>query len=309
MTPQIQYLLALAQRAGNTPAGQRLMQMAERAIDATRRLETRWPALPRGPGGAFPARTGADKIPLAPISRGMAGTAGVGSVAAGSGQFEGVRDRIMPSSASAGSVPQSLWSELDARSAGPPADAPPLTIPSSNRIVQSDINHDRPDLPDDALGGWPVVERALAVARREASPEARSAPPPRPREETSVMRGDYQSMNALADGPERGYGARVIQGDRINWGDADSAADFFRADRAMRDMGRANGGRVDLMQMANEAMNLQMARRQAEEGMKAQSRAPRMADGGGVPSASGAPGNDKVLEHAMAIIRHLITKG
>jgi hypothetical protein len=186
-----------------------------------------------------------------------------------------------------------------------PAAARPLTIPASGRGVQSDINYDRSGLPDDALGGWPVIERALDLARREDPPP----PPPRPREEAPVMRGDYQSMNDLADGPERGYGARVIQGDRINWGDADSAADFFRADRAMRDMGRANGGRVDLMQMANEAMNLQMARRQAEEGMKAQSRAPRMADGGGVPSASGAPGNDKVLEHAMAIIRHLITKG
>ena len=193
-----------------------------------------------------------------------------------------------------------------------PAAARPLTIPASGRGVQSDVNYDRPGLPDDALGGWPVIERALALARREEAPPV---PPPRPREEAPVMRGDYQSMNALADGPERGYGARVIQGDRINWGDADSAADFFRADRAMRDMrdmremGRANGGRVDLMQMANEALQMQMARRQAEEGMKAQSRAPRMADGGGVQRASGAPGNDKVLEHAMAIIRHLITKG
>ena len=165
------------------------------------------------------------------------------------------------------------------------------------------------DITDNAA----ALERAMpppaAAPAPAAAPRDAPLPPPRPREDAPAMRGDYQSMNALADGPERYMPARVIQGDRVNWGDNDSASDFFRADRALMSMGRAQGGRADLMQMAREALNMQMSRRQAEEAMKAQGRPQpaQRAEGGRAEGRSG--GGDKVLEHAMAILRHLITGG
>jgi hypothetical protein len=189
----------------------------------------------------------------------------------------------------------------DAGSQGGPR---PLTIRAERpEPVSADVFYDRPGLPDDALGGFPVASPPPAAAREIP------LPPPRPRDEAPAMRGDYQSMNALADGPERFMPARVMQGDRVNWGDNDSAADFFRADRALMAMGRSGGGRVDLMQMAREALNMQMARRQSEEAMKAMARPQpaQRAEGGRAESRGG--GSDKVLEHAMAILRHLITKG
>jgi hypothetical protein len=159
-------------------------------------------------------------------------------------------------------------------------------------------------LSDDALGGWPIASPAPAAAPRDAP-----LPPPRPREDAPAMRGDYQSMNALADGPDRYMPARVMQGDRVNFGDNDSAADFFRADRALMSMGRASGGRADLMQMAREALSMQMSRRHSEEALKAMLRPqPAQRAEGGRAEGRGS-GNDKVLEHAMAILRHLITGG
>jgi hypothetical protein len=195
----------------------------------------------------------------------------------------------------------------DGDEGGPAAEPRPLTV--QQRSVPADINYDRPGLPDDALGGWERPSAPAPAASRSPSFAGAPMPPPRPAPEPPRERGDYQSMNALADGPERFAPARVIQGDRINWGDNERASDFFRADRALMEMNRAGGGRVDLMQMANEALRAQMARRQAEEGMKHQQRA--MASGGRAdPAPDAAPaGSDKVLEHALALIRHLISRG
>jgi hypothetical protein len=118
-----------------------------------------------------------------------------------------------------------------------------------------------------------------------------------------------RSRAGMLAGDERYMPARDIQGDRVNFGDNDRAADFFRADRALMSMGRASGGRADLMQMAREALNMQMSRRHSEEAMKAMLRPqPAQRAEGGRAEGRGS-GNDKVLEHAMAILRHLITGG
>ncbi|CAB5219890.1 hypothetical protein UFOVP231_8 [uncultured Caudovirales phage] len=48
---------------------------------------------------------------------------------------------------------------------------------------------------------------------------------------------DYQSANALSSDPRTsGYSAPVVQDGRVNWGSSDSAADFFRADKALSQM-------------------------------------------------------------------------
>ena len=88
MNPLVLHFLNLAQRAGNTPAGQAFLRMAQQAADkAAGKIgqfgdklltwEGKWPTMARGPAGQFPARPfPGDRLPVAPISRGAAGLAG-----------------------------------------------------------------------------------------------------------------------------------------------------------------------------------------------------------------------------------------
>jgi len=86
---------------------------------------------------------------------------------------------------------------------------------------------------------------------------------------------DYQSSNALASDPRlAGYSAKVVQDGKVNWGDRDNAADFFRADAA----------------------RMAMEKKAAEEGEG-------KAKGGAVA------GKDAALHKALEIIHHLLTRG
>jgi len=86
---------------------------------------------------------------------------------------------------------------------------------------------------------------------------------------------DYQSSNALASDPRMaGYSARVVQDGKVNYGDRDNAADFFRADAA----------------------RMAMEKKAAEEGEG-------KAKGGAVA------GKDAALHEALEIIHHLLTRG
>jgi hypothetical protein len=86
---------------------------------------------------------------------------------------------------------------------------------------------------------------------------------------------DYQSSNALASDPRlAGYNARVVQDGKVNWGNSDNAADFFRADAA----------------------RMAMEKKAAEEGEG-------KAKGGAVA------GKDAALHKALEIIHHLLTRG
>jgi hypothetical protein len=88
---------------------------------------------------------------------------------------------------------------------------------------------------------------------------------------------DYQSSNALASDPRlAGYSARVVQDGNVNWGDRDSAADFFRADKAM------------------------MAQREA---------AKKSEEGEGKAKGGSVNGKDAALHKALEIIHHLLTRG
>jgi hypothetical protein len=118
------------------------------------------------------------------------------------------------------------------------------------------------------------TETALQIARQRATP----LPPTRPEEFKAPSGGlaslfsgkDYQSANALSEDPRtRGSSAPVVQDGRINWGDSDSAADFFRADKAL-------------------------LARKAEEGMNR----------GG--AASGKPDKNEAIHRALDIISHLV---
>jgi hypothetical protein len=88
---------------------------------------------------------------------------------------------------------------------------------------------------------------------------------------------DYQSSNALASDPRlAGYNAKVVQDGKVNWGDRDNAADFFRADKAM------------------------MAQREA---------AKKAEEGEGKAKGGSVNGKDAALHKALEIIHHLLTRG
>jgi hypothetical protein len=106
---------------------------------------------------------------------------------------------------------------------------------------------------------------------RELQAQARAAQPSEGILSKIFSGQDYQSANALSSDPRtRGYSAPVVQDKRINWGDSDSAADFFRADKAM------------------------MAQRKGEEGFK---------------SGGAANAKPDSVHKALEIIHHLLTRG
>jgi hypothetical protein len=100
-----------------------------------------------------------------------------------------------------------------------------------------------------------LADRAKATAANAAldAARARTAPMPPSRELQAQARAaqpsdggflsrifsgqDYQSSNALSRDPRTaGYSAPVVQNGQVNWGNPDSAADFFRADKALMQM-------------------------------------------------------------------------
>lgn len=229
----LQYIL---QRIASSPVGQRATELA----DAARRFEMRWPAMSRGPAGQFPVRTAADKIPLAPLSRGAAGIGAAGMA-----------------------VPKSLWGQLNERSAGaatpevPPREIGPQTPPAQEAAPAREIMYDRPteeegrrilqDYPREEEGRRIISPSIVPLPpRRPANlPGAREIPmpPPRPRA--------VEVARSIFGGPDYQSNSRPVVEDRkVNWGDPESAADFFRAERAAREMGilpaveRASGGQI-----------------------------------------------------------------
>ena len=171
---------------------------------------------------------------------------------------------------------------------------------------------------DSTLAGYdmPPAARAAVRTARNVMPQNPPMPPPRPRDEAPA-RGrffsgpDYQSMNALAEGPERGYGAPVLQNGRINWGDSENPADFVRADAAMR-AGRAEGGGLDPMgglmppDMATMPVD---APEMPMPPMPPEPAPPSLMDGPKAPAAGGgAGGRDAAINKALDIIHNLVNR-
>lgn len=103
---------------------------------------------------------------------------------------------------------------------------------------------------DSTLAGYDLPRDIPMPPRRPTNimPSEGPMPPPRPREVeaaksilSSIFGGqNYQSNNRP-----------VVEDRKVNWGDSDRASDFFRAERAARELGilppveRASGGQVD----------------------------------------------------------------
>lgn len=323
MTPQIQYLQMMAQRFAGTPVGQWFASQADKAMQtlgAARILESRYDV--------------ATKAPLSPIGRTAAGALGLGSAAAGGvGSF--TRPEVLSSER------QALFDQLSARGAGMPETRPPPPAPApmsapvrstgeafgppmytstdmSARFSDPPQQYVSSDMSARFLDPAQTERRAVQVARdvvRSAAPAQVSA---RPTNEGFLSRlfggPDYQSMNALAEGPARGYGARVVQDGRINWGDPESAADFVRADRADMAMraGRAEGGGIPEGMMGARPMpmpNLDMPAMDRPAPMGDMPSLGAMGPSGKPVAGAGAGGRDAAINKALEIIHHLVIRG
>lgn len=290
MTPQIQYLLMMAQRFGNTPIGQMFQQRAAQALERLTLFERNRPPQMMDPiTKRFMPMAPADKAPYMPFSRGAAGLAGVGAVGAGSGQFEGVRSR--------------LFGELDARGgAGGDPEPRPLTIPASRPQIRpmdstlfgEDVGP-RPSpmiASDSTLAGYdmPPAARAAINTARNVMPQSPPMPTP------------HQTQAApAASGPS----ARDLW-ERYN--ETGSAADFVRADAATPRLPRADGGGLGSDPMAG-LMPPDMATMPVEAPlpMPADAAPPPSMDGPKAPAGGGSGGRDAAINKALDIIHRLIT--
>jgi hypothetical protein len=229
------YIMMLLQRAGASPAGQRGADI----LSQLRSFEGSRIPLIRGAGGRYMPATAAQKIPLAPLSRGAAGLGAAGMVAA---------DPTAPIRNA-----ESLFAQLnEGRTAAAPARELVPVRTTDSTLYGEDVGPRPAPMRiseyDPTLGGRdmpPGLEDAPLPPRRPIGIGA-PMPPRRPEAPAaeSVLRRifsgqDYQSNSRP-----------VVEDGRVNWGDSDRAADFFRADRAARELGtlppveRASGGQV-----------------------------------------------------------------
>jgi hypothetical protein len=106
-----------------------------------------------------------------------------------------------------------------------------------------------------------LKDRASAEASNAALDVARSrAAPPMPTRRPEEFRAPSGGLASLFSGPAyQSKGGELRKDGKINWGDSDSAADFFRADRARMETpdapGMATGGAANGKPDKNEAIH------------------------------------------------------
>jgi len=166
--------------------------------------------------------------------------------------------------------------------AAPPAaataTAPAATVPPSASARQFPYIDEGRSAYDAVLGAAPasVPSRAAPVVRREQTPPTPMRSP--------VEREAPSFLSRLFSGPAyQSTGDLVVKegGQGVNWGSPESAADFVRADKALR------------------AQRPEMFERQAE----ARGGAPKSIGG------NGGGGKDAALHKALEIIHHLLSRG
>ena len=256
------YIMMLLQRAGASPAGQRGADI----LSQLRNFEGSRIPLIRGAGGRYMPATAAQKIPLAPLSRGAAGLGAAGMVAAdptapirnaeslfaqlNEGRAQASPAAVAPPAQGGTATPQGLIDQLNFGAGAGPGSPRSRTAP----IMAAPMSAADLEGPSEYVRQAPIMSRPMSAADLEGPSTYRRAPrledapmPPRrpeaPAAESILRRifsgQDYQSNSRP-----------VVEDGRVNWGDPDRAADFFRADRAARELGtlppveRASGGQV-----------------------------------------------------------------
>ena len=133
--------------------------------------------------------------------------------------------------------PSSLGSDIMFDRPGLPDDALGGFAPSYG----NDLMPDRPGLPDDTLGGTPIPAAPRRPSAPQSAPQSAAAAAD-PSLMSRLFSGpDYQSNNqAVVSRPQGPMSDGSPQRTTLNWGDSGSAADFFRADKAMQELRRNN---------------------------------------------------------------------
>lgn len=145
----------------------------------------------------------------------------------------------------------------------------------------------RPEFNQSWSNKMPVAQQAAETAGARSAAALAPMPPTRPaelaREQPSILSRIFSGQDYQSSGPTRGDN-RLYQGEKdgrkiINWGDPESAADFFRASKAQQDW---NAQSPDSPSIG--------------AGMKR----------GGAANAK--PGKDEAVHKALDIIQHLLMR-
>ena len=189
-----------------------------------------------------------------------------------------------------GAQPSAFFDQYRIANVMPPAPSMTYADRGVDRVAGADWNRTMQANMPGLFPEMPAAKAAVDTARaQQAAPIAASTPTPvmRPASSPSLRDsilsrifsgGDYQSS-----GPARGD-TRLYQGEKdgrkvINWGDPESAADFFRASKAQQDWNAQNPDSPSI-----------------GAGMKR----------GGAANAK--PGKDDAVHKALDIIQHLLMR-
>ena len=238
------------------------------------------------PNGQF----GGKILEYSPTQKAGFGAAGMGALI---GTGVGLDNAMHPAAQASGSSPPNTpASNLNVDNANPayapdfdkfsqmfqPASRIPIDEVQSQYAIQNQ-NTDAPDSLDYLRGKqMPSARQAPAASSAPASaPMLPTRPTELAREQPSILSRifsgeNFQSNNQPVNKP--------MGGAPVNWGNSDSAADFFRADKAL------------------QQARPEMFKKPADEGMAR----------GGSARNSGANGKDAALHKALEIIHHMLTQ-
>lgn len=165
-----------------------------------------------------------------------------------------------------------------------------------------------------------MMQRALAATAAPAKRFAEAPPPPpRPVEVSRPAVSEPAAsgfLGRLFGGPEyQSTGQRLIENGRVNYGDPESAPDFFRASRADLAMlaeraGRAEGGGIPEGMMGARPMpSLDLPPMDGPPPMSDMPPLGGMSPASKPTSGTGAGGRDAAINKALEIIHHLVMRG
>lgn len=182
--------------------------------------------------------------------------AGLGSLGAGVGLGSGLRWYAERNS-----------QEPRAASSPPPASSPPQAQPAremeepgysgdAGRRLSAALLASEPE-PGYTGRGSVALAPPMPPPRPRDLPAARTAPAPPRRSESVDSRAADSILDRIFSGKDYQSNSRpVVENNRVNWGDPDNPADFFRADQAMMRMtreNRAEGGGVQGQKQQKDA--------------------------------------------------------
>lgn len=269
MNPFVQRAMEIAVRYGQ-PAADAFIRQAQAAYAAMRNLPQSAPKGMTGPFAPTVVRNPTTGYAMQyPLQR--------GNPMSGKTIMEYSPAQVMGAKAAVALPVTAGAAGLAAMGSGPSEVRPPISLAEEPRPpIYSGREHE-PDYGQ--MGGPDILQRALSMTARPAKEAAVPLPPRRPAE---VAAPPPMPVRAAPEEPS----SRSLWEEYNKSG---SAADFIRADRAMRE-GRAEGGGIPM-------------------GMEGMRPAPMDIPMPDVPKQAGAGGRDAAINKALEIIHHLVIRG